>query len=54
MNLWLYGFALLLVVLGTGSFIYCVWTGHWALSIGSAIESGLFYPALNAVEKIRT
>jgi hypothetical protein len=49
----LYAFALLFVGLGTGSFIYSVWTGHWALSIGSAIESGLFYPALNAVQKIR-
>ncbi|MDP9050507.1 MAG: hypothetical protein M3O31_07255 [Acidobacteriota bacterium] len=49
----LYGFALLFVGLGTGSFIYSVLNGHWALSIGSAIESGLFYPALNAVQKIR-
>jgi hypothetical protein len=49
----LYAFALLFVGLGTGSFIYSVWTGHWALSIGSAIESGLFYPALSAVQKIR-
>jgi hypothetical protein len=49
----LYAFAMLFVGLGTGSFIYSVWTGHWALSIGSAIESGLFYPALNAVQKIR-
>ena len=49
----LYGFAVLFVVLGTSSFIYSVLTGHWALSIGSAIESGLFYPALHAIQKIR-
>ena len=49
----LYAFALLFVGLGTSSFIYSVLNGHWALSIGSAIQSGLFYPALNAVQKIR-
>jgi hypothetical protein len=49
----LYGFACLFVGLGTVSFIYSLWSGHWALSIGSAIESGLFYPAMNAVQKIR-
>ena len=49
----LYAFALLFVGLGTSTFIYSVINGHWALSIGSAIESGLFYPALNAVQKIR-
>ncbi len=49
----LYGFALLFVGLGTGSFIYSLVTGHWALSIGSAIETGLFYPAMNAIQRIR-
>jgi hypothetical protein len=49
----LYAFALLFVGLGTGSFIYSLWSGHWALSIGSAIESGLFYPAIAAIQKIR-
>jgi len=49
----LYLFALLFVALGTTSFVYSVLNGHWALSIGSAIESGLFYPALSAVQKIR-
>jgi hypothetical protein len=49
----LYAFALLFVALGTGSFIYSIWTGHWALSIGSAIESGLFYPALSTIQRVR-
>ena len=49
----LYALAMLFVGLGTGCFIYSVITGHWALSIGSAIETGLFYPAMNAVQKIR-
>ena len=30
----LYAFAILFVGLGTGSFIYSLVTGHWALSIG--------------------
>jgi hypothetical protein len=49
----LYAFAMLFVGLGTGSFIYSIWSGHWTLSIGSALESGLFYPAMSAVQKIR-
>ncbi|HEV1284506.1 MAG TPA: hypothetical protein VNU44_04320 [Bryobacteraceae bacterium] len=49
----LYAFAILFVGLGTGSFIFSMWSGHWTLSIGSALESGLFYPAMNAVQKIR-
>ena len=49
----LYAFAMIFVGLGTGCFIYSVITGHWALSIGSAFETGLFYPAMNAVQKIR-
>ena len=49
----LYAFAILFVGLGTGSFIYSLVTGHWALSVGSAIETGLFYPAMHAIQKIR-
>jgi hypothetical protein len=49
----LYGFAILFVALGTGSFVYSVISGHWTLSIGSALESGLFYPAMRAVQQIR-
>lgn len=49
----LYAFAILFVGLGTGSFIFSIWSGHWTLSIGSALESGLFYPAMSAVQKIR-
>jgi hypothetical protein len=40
----LYFFAILFVGLGTGSFIYSLVTGHWALSIGSAIETGSSTP----------
>jgi hypothetical protein len=49
----LYAFAILFVVLGTGSFIFSIWLGHWTLSIGSALETGLFYPAMSAVQKTR-
>lgn len=49
----LYGFAILFVALGTGSFVYALISGHWTLSIGSALESGLFYPAMRAVQQIR-
>jgi hypothetical protein len=49
----LYAFAVLFVGLGTGSFIFSIWSGHWTLSIGSALETGLFYPAMQAVQKIR-
>jgi hypothetical protein len=49
----LYAFAILFVGLGTGSFIFSIWSGHWTLSIGSALETGLFYPAMSIVQKIR-
>jgi hypothetical protein len=49
----LYGFAILFVGLGTGAFIYSLVSGHWALSMGSALESGLLYPAMSAVQRIR-
>ena len=49
----LYAFAFLFVGLGTGSFIFSLWSGHWTLSIGSALETGLFYPAMNMVQRIR-
>ena len=48
-----YAFAILFVSLGTGAFIYSIVTGHWALSIGSALETGLFYPAMNVIQRIR-
>ncbi len=49
-----YAFAILFVGLGTGAFIYSIVTGHWALSIGSAIETGLFYPAVNPADSYST
>ena len=49
----LYAFAILFVGLGTGSFLFSIWKERWTLSIGSALESGLFYPAMHAVQKIR-
>ena len=49
----LYIFAIVFVALGTSGFIYSLSSNHWTLSIGSALESGLFYPALRAVQQIR-
>jgi hypothetical protein len=49
----LYAFAVLFVGVGTGAFIFSLLAGHWTLTIGSALESGLFYPAMNMVQKIR-
>jgi hypothetical protein len=49
----LYAFAIIFVGLGTYAFIKAISTGQWQLSIGSAIESGLFYPATVAVQRIR-
>jgi hypothetical protein len=49
----LYAFAILFVALGTSAFIYSLVSGHWTLSIGSALESGLFYPVMRAVQQIR-
>ena len=46
-------FAVLFAALGTAAFIYSLVSGHWTLSIGSALESGLFYPAMRAVQQIR-
>ncbi len=50
----LYAFAILFVVLGTGAFIFFLWSRQFTLSIGAALESGLFYPAMREVHKIRT
>jgi hypothetical protein len=50
----LYAFAGLFVILGTGAFIFSLWSHQWTLSIGAALESGLFYPAMREVHKIRS
>jgi hypothetical protein len=49
----LYGFAILFVILGTGAFVFSMLSHQWTLSIGAALESGLFYPAMRQVDKIR-
>lgn len=50
----LYALAILFAVLGTGAFIFFLWSRQFALSIGAALESGLFYPAMRQVQKTRT
>jgi hypothetical protein len=45
--------AVFFVGVGAYGFVHSIHTGNGWLAAASAIESGLFYPALNSVQKIR-
>jgi hypothetical protein len=49
----LFGFAIFFVLTGAAVLGYSLWTGQWQLSVGAAIETGLFYPAMREVHRIR-
>jgi hypothetical protein len=50
----LYAIAIVFIVLGAGAFIYSLIARQWTLSIASALELALFYPAMKAAQGIRT